>query len=146
MTQADVARVMELALGLKDAPQWPESAYLAALDPAATPRRVALVACGVQDEYLAGFAIASCLPPQGELETIAVVNSSRRRGLGRRLLDGLIRELQAGGAHEVALEVRGSNHAALGLYRSLGFVKTGLRKSYYADPVEDAVLMRLRLG
>lgn len=146
MRRADVARVMEIALSIKDAPHWPESAYLAALDPAATPRRIALVARGVQDEDLAGFAVASCLPPQAELETIAVVASYRRRGVGRRLFDGLIRELRAEGAHEVILEARGSNHPALGFYRSLGFVKTGLRKGYYADPVEDAVLMRLRPG
>ena len=145
MTLADVARVIDMALSLKDAPHWPESAYQAALDPAATPRRVALVACGRQSEDLAGFAVASILPPQAELETIAVLISRRRRGVGRRLFDALNRELLAGGAHEIVLEVRGSNHAALGFYRSLGFVKTGLRRGYYADPADDAVLMRLRV-
>jgi len=86
------------------------------------------------------------LPPQAELETIAVDAAYQRRDLGRRLFDALASELQAAGVHEVVLEVRASNHAALGFYRSLGFGKTGLRRGYYTDPVDDAVLMKLRLG
>lgn len=146
MTGADVTRVMEVALSLKDAPQWLEAAYLAALNPAAAPRRIALVACDTQNEDMAGFAVASLLPPQAELETIAVAASCQRQGLGRRLFNSLACELQAAGAHGIDLEVRNSNHAALGFYRSLGFVKTGLRRGYYADPPDDAVLMRLRLS
>jgi ribosomal protein S18 acetylase RimI-like enzyme len=42
--------------------------------------------------------------------------------------------------------VRASNHPALAFYRALGFVKTSLRPSYYADPIEDAVLMHLPLA
>jgi ribosomal-protein-alanine N-acetyltransferase len=47
---------------------------------------------------------------------------------------------------EVLLEVRRSNVAAQGFYRSVGFVEEGRRPGYYADPIEDAVLMRLRLN
>ena len=71
---------------------------------------------------------------------------SQRRGLGRRLFHALAAELRAAGVTELVLEVRASNRPALGFYRSLGFARTGLRRGYYADPVEDAVLMRLPLG
>ena len=52
-------------------------------------------------------------------------------------------ELNASGVDNVLLEVRVSNQPALAFYEALGFVKTRLRPGYYADPIEDAVLMRL---
>jgi ribosomal-protein-alanine N-acetyltransferase len=93
-----------------------------------------------------GFAVASLLPPEGELETIAVVPTAQRQGVARRLFAELTAELRAAQITEVNLEVRASNHQALGLYRRLGFAETGRRVRYYHDPVEDAVLMRLRIG
>jgi ribosomal-protein-alanine N-acetyltransferase len=145
MTRADLGWVIEIAASLPNAPQWPESAYLTALDPASTPRRIALVAAGPQTENLQGFAIAGIFPPQAELETIAIAPASQRRGLGRRLFHALAAQLVAAGATEILLEVRASNVAAFAFYRSLGFTQTGLRRAYYKNPVEDAVLMELAL-
>ena len=56
MTVADLDRGMEIAAGLKEAPHWARAAYLAAIDPAGAPRRIALVA---ESGSLAGFAVAS---------------------------------------------------------------------------------------
>ena len=143
MTAADVGRVLEIAASLPESPHWPESAYLDALNPESTPRRIGLVAAGLEE--VEGFAVASLLPPHAELESIAVAAGSQRRGLGRMLFDALLRELRTKGVLEVTLEVRASNHAGLAFYRRAGFSKTGTRPAYYADPVEDAVLMRLGL-
>ncbi len=145
MTAADLARVTEIAASLPEAPQWAESAYLAALNPASMPHRVALVAAEPQPVNVHGFIVASLMPPQAELETIAVVAGSQRRGLGRQLFDALVTQLRTAGVLEIVLEVRASNRAALALYRSAGFRHTGLRRAYYVDPVEDAMLMGLRL-
>ncbi|MEI9967207.1 MAG: GNAT family N-acetyltransferase [Terracidiphilus sp.] len=65
--------------------------------------------------------------------------------LGRMLLHTLLTELRVAGVIEITLEVRASNHAALAFYSRAGFSQTGTRPAYYADPVEDAVLMRLEL-
>jgi ribosomal-protein-alanine N-acetyltransferase len=143
MTPADLDRVMEVAESLKEAPQWPRTAFERALDPVAQPRRIALVAEAVG--AVAGFAVASLLPPEAELETIAVASKAQRQGLARRLFAELAAELVAVRIADVFLEVRASNQPALGLYRGLGFAETGRRVRYYHDPVEDAVLMRLRL-
>jgi len=143
MTPADLDRVMEVAESLKEAPQWPRTAFERALDPVAQPRRIALVAEAVG--AVAGFAVASLLPPEGELETIAVASKAQRQGLAQRLFAELAAELVAVRIADVFLEVRASNQPALGLYRGLGFAETGRRVRYYHDPVEDAVLMRLRL-
>jgi ribosomal-protein-alanine N-acetyltransferase len=146
MNTADVAQVMAIASSLPDAPRWPPAAYLDALDLEFTPRRIALVATGSQAGNVEGFVVASLLPPQAELETIAVAAESQRRGLGRQLFDALAEELRATGVRQVCLEVRALNSAAQAFYRSLGFGKTGLRRGYYTDPIEDAVLMALTLG
>lgn len=149
MCGMDLKEVTDLAGSLKDAPQWPHSAYLAALDKMdkdAARRRIALVAQGPEPEFpLMGFAVASLLPPQAELETVAVAAQFQRRGVARKLFAQLADELRAAQVAEVLLEVRASNQAALALYRRLGFVETGRRPRYYQSPAEDAVLMRLRL-
>jgi ribosomal-protein-alanine N-acetyltransferase len=79
------------------------------------------------------------------LEIIAVDPRFQRRSLARKLFEELVYQLGLAGIAEVVLEVRASNQSALGLYRVLGFVETGRRPRYYADPQEDAVLMRLQL-
>jgi ribosomal-protein-alanine N-acetyltransferase len=145
MAAADLIQVLAIAKGLSEAPHWPLSAYVGALEPASTPRRIALVAAGAQPCVILGFTVASLLPPQAELETIAVSPESQRQGLGQRLFRALEAEIKAAGAKELLLEVRASNQPALAFYRALGFAQTGLRPRYYADPVEDAVLMRLPL-
>jgi len=86
------------------------------------------------------------VPPQAELETIAVAAEGQRRGVCRNLFAVLVGELAIAQAEEVFLEVRASNRAALALYLSLGFKETGRRSRYYIDPVEDALLLALRLG
>jgi len=145
MTTADLDRVMEIAGSLKDAPQWPRSAYLAALEPEAAPRRIALVVEEPAAGMVAGFAVASLLPPEAELEIIAVAPTAQRQGVAARLFEALIVEFYTAYIKGIILEVRATNHPALELYRRLGFVETGRRPRYYHDPVEDAILMRLRL-
>jgi ribosomal-protein-alanine N-acetyltransferase len=144
MTQADLDQVIEIEQSLPGAPHWPRSAYLTAMDPQAQLARVALVAEETASGAIAGFAVASLIPPQAELETIAVAPKFQGRGLARQLFSSLIRQLQVTGASEMILEVRATNHPAIGLYRSLGFAESCRRPSYYVDPVEDAVLMRVQ--
>jgi tRNA threonylcarbamoyladenosine biosynthesis protein TsaB len=145
MAGAWVKEVMEIAGSLKGLPQWTRENYMAALDPDARPRRIALMVLGPDEDRMTGFLVASLLPPQAELEIIAVEARVQRRGLARKLFDELVYQLGPAGVTEVVLEVRASNQAALALYRALGFVETGRRTRYYADPQEDAVLMRLQL-
>jgi len=145
MNATDLDRVLELAAALAEAPHWPASAYVAAINPNKTPRRIALVATEPESDTAAGFLVASVLAPEAELETIAVATAGQRRGVGARLMNALVEELRTGGVSRLILEVRASNRAAQGFYGALGFEEVGLRPRYYADPEEDAVLMRLRL-
>ncbi len=146
MTTLDLDRVMQIGESLKQAPRWRREAYWAALDPAAVPLRLAFVAENASSGGIAGFAIVSLTLPEAELETIAVVAESQRRGVARQLLSELAEALRSAGVDVLALEVRASNEPALALYRSFGFSESGRRPRYYLDPVEDAVLMRLQFG
>jgi [ribosomal protein S18]-alanine N-acetyltransferase len=157
MAASDLDRVLAIAQSLPEAPHWPQSAWLNAIntqfEPESTPRRIALVVgasggasgAGPQPGSILGFAVASLLLPQAELETIAVAPESQRLGLGESLFQALTAELKVAGANELVLEVRSSNRPAQAFYRALGFVNNGLRPGYYADPIEDAVLMSLSL-
>lgn len=159
MTPDDIPWAIGLAAQSAHAPHWAAAAYLAALDGDASPRRIALVAemptpaassthraeSRAQPETRIAFAIASLLPPHAELETILVVPTVRRRGIGRAIFAALSHQFQNDNVTEVTLEVRCSNHPALALYAALSFTQAGLRPGYYTDPKEDALIMRLDL-
>jgi [ribosomal protein S18]-alanine N-acetyltransferase len=141
MVEEDLDRVIGIAASLPTAPQWARSVYEAAIVAAGALRRIALVA--EVGGALVGFAVASMVGPQAELESIAVAGEAQGRGTGTALLAGLIRELRLAGAGELELEVRESNRTAADFYARAGFHEVGRRRGYYHDPVEDAVLLRL---
>ena len=80
---------------------------------------------------------------EGEVLNVAVVPRCRDQGIGRQLLEALVKNMAVEGAKSVFLEVRASNVSARSLYAQLGFEIVGLRVGYYADPTENAVQMRL---
>jgi ribosomal-protein-alanine N-acetyltransferase len=145
MAATDIDAVTAIAAGVKDAPQWPRSGYETAFAPEAWPQRIALVA-ETANSTIAGFLVAALIPPSAELESIAVSPRFQRQGLARQLLRRLLDDIRPRQCSEVLLEVRPSNQAGLAFYGALGFQETGRRPAYYADPVEDALLMRLGVG
>lgn len=78
-----------------------------------------------------------------EILNIAVRPDWRRRGLGRRLLTHVLHLCRKMGIQRGYLEVRRSNIPAQALYRAFGFEEVGVRKGYYPDNREDAIIMRL---
>jgi ribosomal-protein-alanine N-acetyltransferase len=75
------------------------------------------------------------------INSLAVEDTWRRRGLALRLLKTVIAEAVAGGARSATLEVRRSNEAARALYEGLGFHVEGVRRDYYQQPREDALIL-----
>lgn len=82
---------------------------------------------------------------QVEITNIAVLGSYRGQGVGRSILEALIKLAVVGGGKVVNLDVRESNVAAKALYFSYGFKLVGNRKGYYQKPDEDALLLTLDL-
>ena len=139
----DVPGMMELECASETAAHWPFEAYERAIR-GEEPRRLTLVA--EESGVICGMLMAMCQTSEWELENIAVAADSRRRGLGRTLLDQLLRQAEDSGAEFVFLEVRESNQPARRLYEGAGFVRVGGRKSYYRKPLEDAAVYLKKLG
>lgn len=78
---------------------------------------------------------------EAEIPNVCVKASARRQGVGRKMLEVLITEAKTLGIAVLYLEVRESNEAAKALYASLGFLPNSIRKNFYEQPQENAVLM-----
>jgi [ribosomal protein S18]-alanine N-acetyltransferase len=80
-----------------------------------------------------------------DIHNIAVHPDFRRQGIGRLLLEQVVAAARRQERLRVTLDVRFSNASAQSLYRRFGFVARGLRKAYYSDNGEDALVMALEL-
>ena len=94
-----------------------------------------------RDGRLAAYVLGRVIAPEGEIYRIATIPEFRERGIAYRLLSYAHKTELGHGLETLFLEVRSKNTAALALYRSFGFVNMGVRKNYYKDPVDDAVIM-----
>ena len=77
------------------------------------------------------------------ITNIAVLPDFRRRGLAKALLNTAADGARERGCEFITLEVRESNFAAISLYEGAGFMKAGIRKNFYSDPAENAILYTL---
>ncbi len=91
---------------------------------------------------IVGYALFFSGGEEADLASIAVATEARRRGIGRELLSAVLESAKSIGVQEIFLEVREHNTGAIALYEQAGFLKVGVRKEYYENPVEDALLMR----
>ncbi len=97
---------------------------------------------GVQLDYnILGFLGLWLIAGEAHITAIAVEESARGRGIGELLLRSSIELALSLGARAVTLEARVSNHVAESLYVKYDFQKVGLRKGYYTDNREDAMIM-----
>ena len=101
----------------------------------------ALVAVADPDPGILGYAVCWTVAGEAHLLNIAVGPAARGHGVGAALLEECIRRSAAAGARSMHLEVRPGNGPALRLYGRHGFVFRGIRKGYYTDTREDAVLL-----
>lgn len=88
-----------------------------------------------------GYAGMWIILDEAHVTNVAVHPDCRRQRVGRCLMDELMRQALLRGADRITLEVRPSNTAALKLYEDLGFEPAGVRKGYYTDTREDAIIM-----
>lgn len=115
---------------------WSENAFTEALN-----NKNALIFAAVCDGEVIGFLNGSFVLDEAELLNIAVTAKSRRMGAAGALVESFFAELEVLSVKTVFLEVRESNSGAISLYEKYGFEKSGMRKNYYHNPTENAVLM-----
>ncbi len=95
----------------------------------------------VDGDKVIAYVIGRLIAPEGEIYRIAVRPEKRQRGIGYRLLDYSVKTSKGKGLERLFLEVRSKNIPAINLYTAYGFTKIGIRKNYYRDPQDDALIM-----
>lgn len=95
-------------------------------------------------DTVAGYVGSQTVIDETDMMNIAVHPDFRRQGIAQQLVRRLVQDLTLRGSHCLTLEVRASNAPAQQLYQTLGFSQVGLRKNYYRDPKEDALILQLR--
>jgi len=133
--EADLPEILRLERDCFPAP-WSSEMYRTEFD-----REVAVFLVAEHAEKIAGHACAWAMMDEGHILKIAVHGEVRRKGLGRAIMDVLAGEFMKRGVKVMWLEVRESNRTARLFYQRLGFDEVGVRKRYYSDTGEDAVLM-----
>jgi ribosomal-protein-alanine N-acetyltransferase len=133
----DLDRIEEIERESYPTP-WSRSMFAGEL---AKPSSICLGAFDTESEALVGYLIISRYVDAWHVMNIAVAPSARRRGIAQHLLERLF-ELTANDSRRgYTLEVRVSNANAIRLYERLGFQARGLRRGYYTDNREDALIM-----
>jgi ribosomal-protein-alanine N-acetyltransferase len=138
MTLADLPQVEALDRAAFPTP-WPENAFRYELT--RNPHAICWVA--EQAGQLVGDIVVWLVVDEAHIATLAVQADLRQHGVGQKLLARALLLCYESGATSAMLEVRESNLAAQVLYRKFGFEEVGLRKGYYQDTHEDAILMTL---
>lgn len=146
-TPQDIPEMIRLERQCSTAAHWTDQQYGSLWAAQERSTRLALIAergmsaaSGDLIPTLIGFLVARHLAPEWELENIVVAPDSRRSGIGTRLMEELLARAKQTNSDAVFLEVRESNAAAQAVYHKLDFKQIGCRKSYYANPIEDAIL------
>jgi ribosomal-protein-alanine N-acetyltransferase len=117
---------------------WSRSMFAGEL---AKPSSICLGAVDGDQDELVGYLIISRYVDAWHVMNIAVAPTYRRKGIARALMERLFEVTERDARRGYTLEVRVSNDAAISLYEALGFRARGIRRGYYTDNREDALIM-----
>ena len=135
----DIDRVCEIENESFSMP-WPATGFFTYLI-----REDALFIVACDDDEVVGYCGLICVPDEGDITNVAVAKNRRGEGIGKLIVDEIIKRGRERGVYKIFLEVRVSNDSAVALYKKAGFAEVGIRKNYYEKPREDAILMTLVL-
>ena len=102
--------------------------------------------CLELDSQVIGYMGLWFILDEGHITNIAITPNYRGQHWGEFLMRTVMEKMMSQGMERITLEVRVSNSQALSLYKRLGFATAGVRKGYYADTGEDAIIMWAELG
>ena len=117
-------------------PPWSEQAFRESLGLEHT-----ILLAAIQDGQVAGYCVCYQSFEEGEITNVAVKKELRGQGIAGKLLEKLCSYGKGRGLERYILEVRAGNEPAIHLYERSGFTRVGIRKGFYEQPVEDAVIM-----
>ncbi len=134
--ERDIKPMAEMDILCFSAP-WSEESFAQEI----RENRMAFYIVAEIDGRMAGYAGLWCIVDEGHITNVAVHPDFRRRGVGEALISVLLDHTIKNGILSHTLEVRVSNTPAISLYSKFGFESAGLRKNYYEDNGEDAIIM-----
>ncbi|MBQ9768360.1 MAG: ribosomal protein S18-alanine N-acetyltransferase [Lachnospiraceae bacterium] len=137
MTEADVAAVAALEKDNFSRP-WSYDAFYKTLS---DDNYIVLLA--KEAETLLGYCVLLCTGEEADITNVCTRSEARGKGVATALMTELLEQGKKRGVAEYFLEVREGNTPARGLYQKMGFEEIGMRKNYYEEPKEHAVLMKL---
>lgn len=137
LEEAHIAQVLAIEVESNSAP-WSERSFRNELT---NPQSVFRVAW--KDGQIVGYGGLWTVVDEAHITTVAIAPDARRQGIGRQIMAELLCEARDRGMLTATLEVRRGNEPARQLYRNLGFQEVAVRKGYYPDNREDAVVMWL---
>ncbi|MGX9708635.1 ribosomal protein S18-alanine N-acetyltransferase [Laceyella tengchongensis] len=140
MELLDLTRIAEVE-NLSFPTPWPRKAFYNEL----VLNQFAYYTVVCVDGEIVGYCGFWLILDEAHITNVAIHPDYRGRGLGKRLLLHVMQLARELGATSMTLEVRVSNHVAQALYEQLGFVRSGVRKAYYTDNKEDAIIMWVTL-
>ena len=140
MIEQDIAYVAELEEKVFSDPWTVQGIY------ETFSQKHAFVVVAEYAKQIVGYCIVYCIMDEAEIVRIAVDESVRRQGVGGRLLDYVCGCCAKQNVGRLLLDVRANNVGARAFYERYGFVEDGVRKNFYEQPQEDAVLMSMNLG
>lgn len=131
----DLEQVMEIERELFHVP-WTREGFFTFLT-----REDAMFLVVEEKEQILGYCGLFMVLDEGDITNVAVRRDRQKEGIGNFLMESLIRLAAERGVTTIHLEVRVGNDRAIRLYERNGFTRDGIRKGYYSDPIEDALLM-----
>lgn len=137
MTENHVAQVAELEKICFGSAAWSENSIASELK-----NQLSLWLVALDGETVAGYVGSQTVMDESDMMNVAVHPDCRRQGIAEKLVNALADALREKESRCLTLEVRASNEPAKKLYEKLGFVSVGLRKNYYRNPREDALILR----
>ena len=135
MNESHVAQVAALEKRCFSDP-WSENSVASELE---NPLSLWLIA--EEDGAVCGYVGSQTVLDETDMMNIAVHPDCRRKGIAAALIAELVSRLKARGSRILRLEVRESNLPAIALYKAMGFTQLGLRKNYYRNPKENALIL-----
>ena len=141
MREIDLDEVLRIERASFSSP-WSRKMFQAEF--AATPFSFSWVVRAKGETRIIGYLCFWVVFDEVHLVNLAIDPEYRRKGVGEETVRRALKLGQAPGGRTAYLEVRVSNHAAVNLYKKIGFAQYGVRRDYYTDPKEDALLLSLR--